>query len=1612
MTAERFAPDWFGLECGARLYRSGDVVRYRGAGAVEYVGRVDEQVKLRGYRIELGEVEAALRRCAGVHEAAVALRSDGAGKEWLVGYVTTNRMSKAPSGRELREYLRGQLPEYMIPSVFVFLDDLPLMTNGKLDRRALPAPDVRAAEDIGGYLGPRTPVEEIVVGIFENLLKLNRVGRKDNFFELGGHSLLATQVISRVRNSFGLEIGVGGIFMNPTAEGLSRRIEVAMRAGEKVEAPPLVRVEREGRRGGSFPLSFAQQRLWFIDQLYPASPLYINQGIAMIEGELNLEAFERMINEIVRRHETLRTRFEIHEGEPAQVILEWEFRRLDVVDLTSLGPEERREEVSRITREESGTGFDLGRGPLLRVKVLKLTQDEYVVLYTMHHIVSDAWSMEILIREVNELYRTYSIGSVGEAPTLPELPIQYADFAVWQRAWLQGEALEEKLEYWRRQLAGIEDLALPTDRPRPAMRSYRGGIRHFVVERELTRKLRKLSQREEVTLFMVMLAGFDVLMSRYSGQNDVVVGTDTANRNRAEIEGLIGFFINQLVLRVEVRTEESFEGLLKRVRNVCLEAYAHEDAPFEKLVEELRPERDLSRSPLFQAKLIWQNAPQSRHLDLESKDWLNNGDSAQTASESQMARFDLLVSIVDVGSNLIGSVDYSRDLFEAETIERLMSHYINALRDIVGGIEKSISTLDLLSGAEREQIVVEWNRTETPYMSDRPIHELFAEQAERAPERIALIGGGKLVSYRELNRRANQLGGYLQGLGVGPEVVVGVCLERSVEMIVAILGTLKAGGAYLPLDPEFPAERLEYLLEDAGVRVILTQRSLDARLKAFGRETVLIAEEWERIDVENESAQKSDLERTCEAENLAYVIYTSGSTGKPKGVMVRHQSLVNYSQDICRRLGTAEGANNHNLQFATVSTIAADLGNTCIYPSLLSGGGLHVLSYETAIDGIRFGEYLRHEPIDVLKIVPSHLSGLLRSQQTKVNMLPQKYLILGGEALSYELVDRIRARGESCEVINHYGPTETTIGSLTAKAQEVDVEAGRAMSAPIGTPIANTRSYVLDRDFNLVPVGARGELQISGEGVARGYLGKPDMTAERFMPNPFSQNGGERLYRTGDVVRYLSDGKTEFLGRADDQVKVRGYRVELGEIEAVLTEHRCVRQSVVVAHEDESGDKRIVGYVAAEEKVTVAELKQYARERLPEYMTPETILLLEEIPLTANGKVDRKRLPSLSDALQVKEEGFIRSRDIFEHRLLKIWEGLLDVRPIGVKDSFFDLGGHSILAAIMMAQIKSEFGREAPLYVLFQEGTIERLAAFFKQDASSMSWSCLVEFQSSGPKTPLFFVHPGGGNVHSYYDLARCLGSDRPFYAFQQPGLYKERALFTSIEDLAAYYIEAMKTAQPEGPYFIGGWSFGGLVAFEMARQLFAQDQKVGQLMLLDSSAPISMKEYFGEEYEEDDEDEHKDDATLLLELFGGLGFSEEDLKPYEGDKRIEYILKTGIGMNLFPPDVDIARARNYLELFRTNGRARRKYLPQVYQGSVTLFTPFTQLTLPPSDGTDHGERIARLIHDKGWSELAAGGVRVIEVPGDHGTMVGKPHVETLALRIRECLDEAETIDS
>ena len=1298
MTAEKFIPHPYSGAGAERLYRTGDSVKYLQDGKIEFIGRADDQVKVRGYRIELAEIEAVLKGHASVRQSVVVAREDVGGSKRLLAYVVGEGDVTASS---LKSYLRERLPEYMAPDAIILLEEMPVTANGKIDRERLPIVDgiSRAPEQLDAP--PWTPVEEIVVGIFEEILKLGGIGRYDNFFELGGHSLLATQVISRVRNMFGVELGVGSIFEDATARGLANRVEAAMKAGKTDQAPPLVRAEGKG----SLPLSFAQQRLWFLDQLAPNNPFYNVPGAIRIEGRLDLEALERSANEIIRRHEVLRTRFEVEEGTPVQVINQWEPRRLELEDLTSLTSEEREQEVGRIAREEAGTLFDLSRGPLLRLKVLKLGVEEHVTLITMHHIVSDAWSMGILVREIGTLYQAYT---AGEPSPLDELPLQYADFAVWQRAWLQGKALAAELDYWRKQLAGMEDLALPTDHPRPAAPSYRGASRQFMIDREVAQKLRALSQREGVTLFMALLGSFDVVMSRYSGQEDVALGTDIANRNRAEIEGVIGFFVNQLVMRVEVRGMESFSELLKRVREVCLGAYAHQDVPFEKLVEELDPERNLGRSPLFQAKLILQNAPRER-LELEGLRLSSLG------SELEAAKIDLTMEITGAGTEegrgLLGAVTYSRDLFEEETIERLIGHYLNVLKGVVRGVdleglERPISELSMLGDQERAQILVEWNQTARPFSREWRIHELFEQQVKSTPEAVALIYEEGQLSYAELNAKSNQLAHYLKRLGVGPEKMVGVCLERSLEMVVGLLAILKAGGAYVPLDPAYPIERLTYMLEDSNPLAVLTQPLAHTQIPSS-----LFGSERAALDLERDAGlwtSESDLNpdrgpASLTPECLAYVIYTSGSTGRPKGVMNDNCGVVN-------QLLWMQEAYCLNQRDAVLqkTPFSFDVSVWEFFWPLLNGARLVMARPEGHKDPAYLADLIQQHGVTTLHFVPSMMQVFLEHEEAaRCSSLTR--VICSGEALPGSMARRFRERLSQTSLYNLYGPTEAAVdvtACVCTDAQQI---------ASIGRPIANTQIYILDRSGQPVPVGVTGEIHIGGAQVARGYMGQSELTAERFVSDPFTEHPGARMYRTGDLARYLPGGEIEFLGRNDFQVKIRGFRIELGEIEAWLTDHPKVREAVVLAREDNHDDKRLVAYYTtaqtaeAEAPISAEELRAHLSAALPGYMAPASFVMLEALPLTPNGKLDRKALLSMELCHVEIENDYVGARTPIGEILCGIFEEALKIDRVGRTDNFFELGGHSLLATRVISRVRKTFGVEIEVRSIFEKATIEGL---------------------------------------------------------------------------------------------------------------------------------------------------------------------------------------------------------------------------------------------------------------------------------------------------------------
>ncbi|HLM55240.1 MAG TPA: amino acid adenylation domain-containing protein [Pyrinomonadaceae bacterium] len=1296
LTAERFVPDPFGDEPGARLYRTGDRVRVLPSGEIEYLGRFDHQVKVRGYRIELGEIEAALARLDGVREAAVVVREDEAGDKRLVGYVAADGGRRLSAG-ELRGRLQRELPEYMTPSAFVLMEGLPRTASGKVNRTALPAPEKGRDAVAERFVAPRTPIEELLARIWGEVLKLESVGINDDFFDLGGHSLLATQLVSRVRESFAVELPLRALFESPTVAGLAERVEAAMRAGQGASVQPLVPVER----GGDLPLSFAQQRLWFIHKLEPSGSAYNMPVAVRLVGRLNVAALERTLGEIVSRHESLRTSFGMSDGQPVQIIAPPAELCLPVSDLSHLPEGGRMAEARSRASEDARRPFDLERGPLYRLNLLRLGDEDHVLLFTMHHIVSDGWSMGVLVREVAELYSAFA---EGEPSPLAELPIQYADFAHWQRTHLAGEVLETHWQYWKRQLGGtLPVLELPTDRPRPAVQSFRGASLTLDLPAALAERLNALARREGATLFMLLLAAFKATLHRYTGQEDIVVGSPIANRNRIETEGLIGFFVNTLALRTDLSGSPSLRELLRRVRTVALEAYAHQDMPFEQLVEQLQPDRSMNRHPLFQVMFQLGNAPMG--------DASLPGLTLQAVeTERTTTQFDLSIDIAEGEDGLLAVAEYSTDLFDAPTVGRMLGHFRNVLERVAEDPEESIARVPLLSDAERGQLVAGWAGAGGQRPAERCLHELFEAQAAREPEAAAVVAGGERLTYAALNNRANQLARHLRSRGVGPETRVGVLSERSPEMVVALLAVLKAGGAYVPLDPSYPRQRLAFILKDAGASALITRARLKELIperEAEGLHVVCLDADGEAIAGQS----TSDLAAAALPENLAYVVYTSGSTGRPKGVAVSHASLVSHQAAVRDAYGLSP--DDRVLQFAS---LGFDVAAEEIFPTLLCGATLVLRDDEAPGVGEGLLRQLREHRVSVLNLPASAWHEWAGELSRDGAALPGclRLLVVGSErVLSESLAGWGEMAGAGTRLMNAYGTTETTI-TATLYQPAAGMEAAHAGPAlPIGRPIANTRAYILDPLMQPVPVGVVGELYVGGRGLARGYLDRAGLTAETFIPHPFADEPGARLYKTGDLARYLTDGNIEFVGRADHQVKVRGYRIELGEVEAALNEQRGVREAVVMARPDVDGQSRLVAYVVAgrNQEVTKRELRERLRERLPEFMVPPVFVMLDELPLAPGGKVDRRALPAPDDAPDDAEES-VAPRSEVERAIAAVWREVLRRERVGVNDNFFDLGGHSLLLVQVHNRLRKAFDAEITMLDLFKYPTISALAGY------------------------------------------------------------------------------------------------------------------------------------------------------------------------------------------------------------------------------------------------------------------------------------------------------------
>ena len=1577
-----------------RIYRTGDMGRRLLDGTIAFAGRKDFQIKVRGYRIEPQEIEWWLSRHESIRESVVVAKPLASGENVLAAYVVV-RDGSNESSATLRAYLQTCLPDYMTPTSLMILDAMPLTPTGKIDRRGLPDPVTSASADAT----PRTPVEEIVAGIWCDVLGLDNARIHDTFFDLGGHSLKATQVMSRVRDKFQVDIPLRAMFETPTIAALAARIETALRTDAGTLPPPIVPVPRTD----TLPLSFAQQRLWFIEKISPRAGAYTIAAIAILDGPLNESALESALRDIVSRHEALRTHFVEIDGIP--------YQRIDATSTFSL--ERTREridndaELQAVAQAFALAPFNLETGPLFRAQLIPMTDTRHALVIAMHHIVSDGWSIGVLARELGALYPAYANSGKAE---MPPLAVQYADFAQWQRAWLEQGALATQLAYWTVTLRDAPAaITLPTDYPRPAIQGYRGGRITRALSPERTARIRAFSREEGVTPFMTLFTAYHTLLSRYTGQTDLVIGTPIANRNNAAVEPMIGFFVNTLALRVDVTDVTTFRDRVRHVQRIALAAYAHQDVPFERIVEAVRPERDPSRSPIFQVMFVLQNAaaPLKRIGDIDIRFQPMN---------QERARFDLMLMVTDDGDRFHTALEYSSDLYSRETVERFLQHYDALLESAPASPMSAASTLQYLAADERQTLLENWSGETTDYPRDASIHSLFEQIASAHPDKTALVQGNDRVSYAELDARATALARVLVARGVQRDVPVGICLERSIDMVVAILATLKAGGAYVPLDPTYPAGRLRFMIDDTATPITITSNAL-RHLLPEDRETLCIDAPVERVD--------TMLPDDVAAIDLAYIMYTSGSTGTPKGVCVEHRNVVR----LVRNTNYATfGPDDVFLHFAPA---AFDASTFELWGPLLNGGTC-VICPERIPSLSDIASLAEQHRVTTLWLTSGLFHQMVDGPIERLRGLRQ--LLAGGDVLSPEHCRRALAALPNTTLINGYGPTENTTFTTCHRMTSAD-NIGHTVS--IGRPIANTRVYVLDAALQLVPQGVHGELYIGGDGVARGYWNRDELSSQVFAQDPFSTEPHARLYKTGDIVRYLPDGTLEFIGRADKQVKIRGFRVELGEIEQALARCQHVVDAIVQIQPDRQGTKTLVGYVITRDaSVDARALRETLSTALPAHMVPSAFVVLELFPLSTTGKVDRDALPNpYFDGPSVESADHVEPSTPTEIHVAAVWCELLGRNHIGVHENFLDVGGHSMLAVQMVSRLNTAFNVDLPLRILFEEPTIAGIAREIDALAGSTEISVdavpaapgalptprelVIPIRRGGDGTPIFCVAPAGGTIFAYYALAHHLGGDQPVYALQDPAFDGRCAPLETLEAMAEQYVFAMKTVQPAGPYVIGGWSLGGNIAYEIAQQLLRAGDTVSLIFMIESSPTLGLRKKSFAERVTDFKNNMAYNMSLaasgLETVRDGLFVMTSDTwvgrslqktnsrviqrlqqlgsnalwKVYTKKARISEVVTQDERLLLIKQPT----TRQWLRIAAANLRAFKRYRTTPIDAHIVLFkSEQKRIQKPGADPT------------QGWGNLAQRGCDVHTVPGDHFSLLRNPHVTQLADLLKAAL--------
>ena len=1387
LTRQVFIKNPFSENAQDIIYKTGDLGRILQTGDVEILGRADFQVKLRGMRIELGEIENQLLQL-GVKEAVVVAKEDEDGQKFLCAYYIS--ASELTPG-ELREKLARELPEYMVPAYFIQLAKMPLTPNGKIDRKALPQPEMGTGVE---YIAPETSTEEVLVQIWTEVLGTENIGVQHNFFDLGGHSLKAATIVTKIHKELNVDVPLKEIFLNPTIKQLAASIETAE---ENLYASIKPTPERE-----YYPVSSAQRRIYVLNQLEQGSLSYNFPRVLTVSGNLERERLENSIKALIQRHETLRSSFHTINGEIVQKIHpETNFQ------LTY--SEAAKDQVQSLVREFFQP-FNLEKAPLLRVGLIHVAGEDDVLLFDTHHIISDGTSMDILVRDFVCLY---------EGQELPHLPIQYKDFAVWQNELFASGVMDSQEQYWLKNFEGpIPVLDLPTDYPRPATQSFLGDILQFRADSLLARQLNDLAKANGTTLYMVLLAAYNVLLARYTGQDDIIVGSPLAGRPHGDLENIIGMFINTLAMRNYPRAGLTFKEFLREVRTNALKAYENQDYQFEQLVNKLNVPRDLSRNPIFDTLLVLHNYD---HADLA----LEGLGFKFYPLEKTMSKFDLTISAEEWNNQIAFNLEYCTRLFKRETIERLAGHYLSILQQVVSNAEVRLAEIDILSADEREKVMIEFNNTQLDYPADKTIHQLIEEQVARTPDDTALVFQDTLLTYGQLNSRANQLAGMLRAKGVQPDTAVALMVERSLEMLIGILGILKAGAAYLPIDPDYPTDRIQYVLADSGARIILSEERCLNSLSNVGVEII-------RIDQEEAYADTVDnLQLVNSSQDLAYIIYTSGSTGQPKGVMIEHRSVSNFIAGITALIDFRVGKS-----VLALTTVSFDIFGLETLLPLTKGLKVVIATDEHQKDPRALKLVIERNAIDMLQMTPSRMRMLLSDEISASCLQGVQEILIGGEALPPALLKEIRTV-TNAKIYNMYGPTETTIWSTMKDLTDTN-------DVTIGRPIANTQVYIVGAENTLQPIGVPGELCIAGAGLARGYWQRPELTAEKFVSNPFISASDRpenqaRMYRTGDRARWLANGEIEFFGRNDEQVKIRGFRIEPGEIENQLLNHPAVTEVVVIARDDNSGGKYLCAYLVGEGELHIPELKAHLSKNLPDYMIPTFFIQLEALPYTPNGKINRKVLPA-PDAGMVSGVQYEPPKTEIEAKLIAIWQEALGIEGIGIHHNFFEIGGNSINIVKVISMISKRMGIQVPMGELFLHPTIAEIANNMFLENPLEGFDCTVRMNKPAPDKPnIFILHTWEGIIYQYKEIAKQLEGEYNVYGIQAKGVTKPAKLPETLEEMVTDYIVEMKAIQPEGPYIIAGYCYGNWIAYKMVQMLEDQNVPIDRLILIDENAWI-----------------------------------------------------------------------------------------------------------------------------------------------------------------------------